>query len=257
MPRKPRTFVTHPSNPISTWSPSKESTFKACPSHAAFDVTNKVPQDDGPALVHGRKVHDEIAEAIRGQNRAVGRWQEAAPYAALIAKELQPALLSHANAAAELEIALRRDLSLTEWMAKDVWYRAKLDLVFKRGADTLVVLDWKTGKPNEKDKAQLTQYAWVGALLARVARVETRLVYLAVGTVDTASFTIDEVRRLGEGWRLRGEEITNPKLRIVATPSESACRFCPHGKSRGGPCAFDIRNQTAAGLRHAWGGGSL
>ena len=74
-----RSFVTHPKNPIRSWSPSKESTFAECPAHAAFDITHKPAQDDGPALVHGRKVHDELASVAMGQRAAV-TCKESAPY---------------------------------------------------------------------------------------------------------------------------------------------------------------------------------
>lgn len=255
-----RTFVTHPKNPITTWSPSRESTFAECPSHAAFDVTHKPAQDDGPALVHGRKVHEELAE-VAMRNRAIRTCDEADRYvtADVLATELVAfhAALDAGDAQAELEVAVDRDFRIVDWRAKNAWYRAKIDLLYCPAADVIRVSDWKTGRPRAKDKAQLEQYAVIGALLARVKRVETRLIYLPSNSVDKASYTIDEVRRLAKKWKARGVEITDPKLRIVATPSEGACRYCPHKASQGGPCKFEFTRQSVAGLRHKWGGGSL
>jgi hypothetical protein len=262
MPRKPKTFVTHPSNPIKTWSPSKASTFDECPSHAAFDVTHKPKEDMGPALVHGRKVHDELAKVAMG----TGSWgpgdaTEVSRYwlSRAIHTELDAFYKAReaGDAQAELEVAINRKGELVEWFAKDVWYRAKLDLLYRPRADHLVVSDWKTGRPAEKDKAQLKQYAWIGALLARVATIETRLIYLKTNTVDAATYTIAEVHRFAKHWMTRGGQITDPKLRIVATPSESACRYCPHAASKGGPCSFEFQRLSAQGLRHKWGGSSL
>lgn len=260
--RKPKSFVTHPTNPIKTWSPSKASTFDECPSHSAFDVTHKAKQDDGPALVHGRKVHDELAAVAMGTgvwgpdvyNELRNYWNTAVVHAELDAfyKARETG-----DASAEIEVAIDRTGKLVEWFAKDVWYRAKIDLLYRPAVDRLVVADWKTGRPAEKDKAQLEQYAWIGALLANVSKIETRLIYLKTNTVDAAVYSIEQVKRFAKKWTSRGLTLTDPKLRIVATPSESACRYCPHAASKGGPCGFEFQRLSAQGLRHKWGGSSL
>ena len=255
-----RSFVTHPKNPIRSWSPSKESTFAECPAHAAFDITHKPAQDDGPALVHGRKVHDELASVAMGQRAAV-TCKESAPY--LLNKVFldELAAIEAPRAAgdlqAELEVAVDCELKLVDWRAKDAWWRLKIDLLYRPNPSKLIITDWKTGKPRAKDKAQLEQYAVAGALLAKVDVIETRLVYLPSNTVDAALYKIGDVKRLAKKWKARGEEITNPKLRILATPTESACRFCPHKASIGGPCKYEFTKHSVAGLRHKWGGGSL
>jgi RecB family exonuclease len=252
-----KSFVTHPKNPITTWSPSKESTFAECPAHAAYDVTHKPPEDMGPALVHGRAVHDELAAVAMGQRELVSV-VEAKSYAASTVLTEELAAFARARAAgdahAELEVALNRKLELVDWFAKDVWYRAKIDLLYRSVVNEITVSDWKTGRPAAKDKAQLTQYAWVAAILAKADRFHTRLVYLKSNTVDKATYTLAEVKRFAKHWKKRGEHITDPKTRILATPSEHACRYCPHAR---GTCKFAYTKTSVAGIRHKWGGGSL
>ena len=259
MARVVRSLVTHPSNPIKSWSPSKASTFDACESHAAYDITHKPPQDDGPALVHGRKVHDELCSVLR-RERAIDAIVEGRQYLTSC-KALQPMVLrmlhEECQAAAELEVAFDREWRHVDWRAKNAWLRLKLDVVHRESKKEVVVTDWKTGRPNPKDAAQIEQYVVGVATLAKAERFTGVLVYLGYDKVERKTFTLPQVRALRDKWTAEGQKITDPKRRIIATPSEDACRFCPHHVDKGGPCKFGYAKTTVAGLRHQWGGGSL
>ena len=230
-----------------TWSPSKLACYLECPARAAYKYLAKLPDPGGPALVRGTFIHEQCEHYVAGRIKALAsiangepvKWHEKT-VAEL--KRLRKLYAKH-NIRTELDIAFTADWEKCDWLAPNVWVRAKVDLVeLDPKKHHIKVTDWKTGrfKPNGEYDDQLRMYCV--ALLSAMPdydTVESRLFFTDVG---------EEVRRntgeLERGALALQQKAWSNKVApmfkdTIHSPTPSpGCRYCPYSVQKSGPCKF-------------------
>lgn len=131
----------------------------------------------------------------------------------------------------EIEVALTVDWRPTTWLAKDVFWRAKIDRLDLAEDGRAVITDYKTGHSMEAPgkSMQLRSYAMdVAALMPEIKQFEAVLYYPAFDRSRTADLGEDDIET-ARGWVMgissQVEQFRRDGL-WPATPG-AGCRDCP------------------------------
>jgi len=199
--------------------------------------TKQFTAEPGPALLLGRKVHDEMAKAVLGTGglSEERRWVQG--FVDELRKMTPRPLVEHA-------VSLDRSFRSTGKWSPDVWLRAVFDVLWRDGKRALVV-DWKTGRRKEPSDQNLLLAAILYRMESPPEQVTTCYVWLEASSTDLSRPSRAEAEALLE----RLEQFPLRQMRELygsgatvddVDPSPSwQCRFCPvvtcqHHPVRGG-----------------------
>jgi hypothetical protein len=198
--------------------------FESCPKKFwHLRVQKDVKEQEGEALRYGKKVHKALEHYV-GKDRALpSEFAHMAPY--VDGFKAYPGV-KHV----ELEMAITEQYTPTGWFDKDVWIRAKLDLVIL-GNRHAVLVDYKTGKMKDDGFTQLKMAA--AMLMIFFKQVEqVQMAYL--WTQHDGEITKDTFHRTDfvEVWnelmpRLNRFEEAHKRDEFPALPSGLCKRHCP------------------------------
>ena len=179
------------------------STWERCPKQAQHRyVLRDTPNETTDAIVWGRRVHEALDGAIRGDAPLGADFKAYAPYLASIAKI--PGVRS------EVKLGIRRDGVACDFSDPDVWVRGAIDVLAVVGRNA-VIADWKTGKRRE-DAAELEVHALLAvAHNPAVHSISGVYVWLKEGRVGTTHDLSDT----GRTWQ---------RLQSVAASVDKAMR---------------------------------
>jgi hypothetical protein len=122
-----------------------------------------------------------------------------------------------------------------------VWLRAKIDAHYFPSADTLHLIDYKTGKPYTSNREQMEVYALLGfALHDAVQTIVTELWYLDHEEPDEKAFHRDQAPKLARRWETRARALLEAKA-YPPRPNRF-CDWCPYNAKKGGPCSAPARS---------------
>lgn len=256
--------------PVLAWSPSALSSYESCPRAFQYDRMMKLcplcfrgqlrkpkgapdnarrvcqacgkEEPPAPPLEFGTLVHGEIENHIKG----LGPFTD---HMRLVKKDMALARTGYKEkkVRVELEIAFRRDWSLTAWFASDVWARFKIDYAHMLARRHVLLKDWKTGKMKdhgEYDDA-LECYG-LGALAVGLGdTTEAQLVFTevqdpetkraAIVATDAGKLRLAELPKLKKKWEGRVKKLFADKR---FAPRPGRCRYCPYTANKGGPCEY-------------------
>jgi hypothetical protein len=143
-PRHERPMTIAASLPDLPWSYSVLSSFEACPKrHYHTKVIKSHQEVFSDALGPGQEMHKAMENHI-GYGDPLP--PELERYGALVRALREKGR----EVSAERRVGVSRDLVQTGWGARDVWLRCVFD-VTAVGLSSVVVIDWKTGKPRLDD----------------------------------------------------------------------------------------------------------
>ena len=211
------------------WGYSKLSAFQECPAKFNFQFVEKLPTKGSPAMARGQKIHEGIESYLNG-------WAKELPVEAL---EWQEAFDGLKKKTFKAEAAWGFDKNwnlLPDWFGKDTWLRAKSDGHYIEG-NSLVVLDWKTGKYRVPSTDQVELYAICGGAVYPTAECTTvEMWFIDTSDVYKREYTREELL----GLRKKYERYVAPMYNMeVWTPTPSSkCRWCDFSKTKGGPCQY-------------------
>lgn len=202
---------------------SGRSAWKKCPHrwHWIYVLGNR--QEAGAAASRGTLIHSEIENFFaKGEplyHSALQPWRR--PLEALTIHSPQP----------EEELAVDKDWSKVRFDDPVAFYRGKTDLKYWAG-DTLVYIDWKTGRQYPDHEEQGKSYMALGDEAERY-RVEFWYIDQPL-SISTFHYTkedraehIDEIKRDVDTIRMANI--------YPATPC-SECKWCPLNWRNGGKC---------------------
>jgi len=211
------------------WGFSKLDCFRTCPAKFKYQFIDKLPTQGSPAMDRGSKIHEEAEAYLRGWIPALSEpltnWQEELD--SLKEMKCQP------------EAAWGFDKNWTllpNWLHPDTWLRAKSDAHYVQG-DTLIIIDFKTGKYRVPSTEQIELYAICGgAVYPELEKVTTEFWFLDANNTYAKQYTKAHLLELRKKYAqyaapLYTEEVWKP------VPSRD-CRWCDFSTSRGGPCQF-------------------
>jgi hypothetical protein len=208
------------------WSFTALTNFESCPRKFYLTrVAKTVKEPEGEALTWGNEVHKALEGNIRDgapMPKNMAQWEA-------IVDKLKS---KKGELLAEQQLCLNKNLSPTEWFAKDAWARGVVDVLIKDGKKILA-LDWKTGK-KKQDHDQLSLFAaLLFAHYPHVDKVVTGYVWLTeYGNKDyitTKVFTRSDVSDIwGEFLpRVKRFEIAHAKDEWRPKPSGLCRGWCP------------------------------
>jgi CRISPR/Cas system-associated exonuclease Cas4 (RecB family) len=228
------------------WSYSRLSIYRECAKKFYYKFIEKLEEPQSPAMARGQEMHELFEHYSRG---GAVEFQEAIHTACL--PWLEP--VRAFKPIIEEGFAFRRDWTPTEYFARDVACRVKMDLFYvledapKKSEHKYVgpfpqaiVIDYKTGKIKpEEHEEQLKLYARA----AYAQRQGIKSVHTGVWYVDhekTPRFMAlfkdrtKDVPQLTRYWDGQTKKMLADRT-FKATPS-SRCSWCPFSYKKGGPC---------------------
>ena len=223
---------------LKSWSYSTYNMWSQCPRRIYYAKIEKRPDPLGAAAQKGIKVHAMAEHFIKGE---IDRFPEKGVGKALNAwVEDLTRLRESPTAKSELDFTFTEDWQQTHWRDWDnAWVRMKIDAFDRPEKDTVVVIDFKTGRRRDYDK-QLELYALASfKAYPQVERAVAEIWYIdegAIGApdaVDGIEFTKDEEPELQAKWDERaGKLMADTEFRATG----QGCDWCPFSNRKGGPC---------------------
>lgn len=220
---------------LRSWSYSTWKAYKQCPRKIKFKKLDGTKEPSSPAMDRGTAIHEEAEIFVRDNLKVLPE--------SLKLFKAQFAKLLKVGAVPEMEIALNDKWEVVSYDSKQAWFRAKIDVHYKKvGRKKQVIIkiiDYKTGKVYPDNIKQLSLYALVIFILIPEADlVEGELWYIDQGPEATQkdSFTRAEFGDMLEAWQYEANKLMNDT--IFAPRPGWYCRFCHFSKFKDGPCEF-------------------
>jgi CRISPR/Cas system-associated exonuclease Cas4 (RecB family) len=220
---------------LTAWSFSRYSTYDTCPLQARYKFVDKLPEAPSYALENGASVHNTLSQYIRGDlpaNEPVPGWT----YFEKLLRELR-----ELEPIVEQEWGYTKEWTPTGWFGNDTWFRSKLDAMLDYEDGDVDVIDFKTGRPREKESAQQAELYFLSIVCRyyHVQRVKVRFWSLDVeqkGKESIYRFDRSMAPEMLKRWTTRAEKMLND--RIMAPLPGQHCKWCSFAKSKGGPCKY-------------------
>lgn len=215
---------------LTAWSYSRLALFEECPRLYSYRNIEKRKEPKADAMFRGIKIHNEAAAFLSGKTDSLPEScvQFAEQFHEL--KAMSPIV--------EQQWAFTKEWNNTKWFAKNVWFRATLDVLLQYSDDTADIIDHKTGKRYDDDyRKQMGLFA--GAALIKYPNIRhftTRLWYLDSGDEVIEEFTRVEALIIFEEIEADAKVMLNT-TRFPPRPSWK-CQFCHFRKNNGGPCEY-------------------
>lgn len=233
------------------WSYSRYDLHRRCPKAFKYKHLDKLPEPSSEAMARGNSVHKLLEKYVllrhEGKKPPMLKVKGSNPWDG---KLIQPFLSTAVkpDTRSEQQIAFDAKWQLCDWRDWDRCYlRVQVDLSYYPRMNENVTVDYKTGKVKpEEHEEQLTLYALTRMLLEpHLKKVTTGPWYVdheaepRLQSVFTGGAK-KHVQRLKVYWDRAITPLQRDK-KFKATPSPRACRWCPFGKSKGGPCTEEAR----------------
>lgn len=204
------------------WSYSKLKNYESCPKrYFHVDVEKSIKEEESDELKFGNALHKALANACSGK--------EALPTPFKGYQEwVDKVLMGNAVIHVEQQLAIREDLTATEWFGKDAWYRGIADVIKVIGPVALV-LDWKTGKIVE-DSVQLALMAQcVFAHHPEIQKIRTEFIWLKEDATTRADFMRDDMVKVWSGLlpRVTTLKAAHEGMNFPPKPGYLCRKWCP------------------------------
>lgn len=200
------------------WSYSSLNDFETCPRRFyEMRVAKRVKDTESEHMADGNAVHKSLELYVQHGRPLPEKHERFKPVADIV-------LATPGTKQAELSFGLTQSLQPTDFFARDVWVRGKLDLTITNGTKA-IVLDWKTGKV-KTDPSQLDLFAAAAfALNPALTHVKAGYVWLAHGSVTNEKYTRDRVEPIWLDFRRRAGRIAQAARENEYVPKPSGlCR---------------------------------
>ncbi len=221
--------------PVVAWSYSRYSDYKQCPAKFMYKHLMKLSDPGSAAMNRGNVVHKAAEDYV------AKRINKIAPELKGVTTELK--FLRSNNATVEQSWGFRNDwawIGRPGWFGDDVWFRAKADVTLLYDDDTLLLVDWKTGKKYFSNEEQVELFALAGfRRFPNVTEVDTRLLYTDVEPNDNEIrrvYKLTDLNAIQKDWTKRVVPMFKDR-RFAPTPNDK-CHWCAFSKAKGGPCKF-------------------
>lgn len=220
--------------PVTAWSWSRYADYKQCPAKFKYKHLMRLPDPGSAAMNRGNDIHNMAENVIHAKI-------DVPPELENVREQLE--FLRDNYATPEEQWGFRNDWSWTgrqDWFGHDVWFRAKTDVRLLYDDDTLLIIDWKTGKKYFSNEEQIQLFGLAGyRRFPQVTEVDTRLYYTDAPEDDNEVqfvFKPKELELIQRDWDKRVVPMFKDR-RFAPTPNDK-CGWCPFSKAKGGPCKF-------------------
>lgn len=227
---------------ITSWSPSRLSTYNDCPRKAKYKFVDKLPEPSGPAASRGTAIHEGLEQYVRGETAVL-------PAAIKPGFKKIRALLDRLRAGfAKGRVLVEQELAFdADWLPsgykgdEDTVSRFKLDILEDEPKNTAHVIDWKSGKlkPGGAYDDQVNAYSVAALSHYDIDRVRTSLVFVDHDEIlerPSGKLSQEDLPQQQRKWDLA----VGPMFRDTTfRPHPShLCGWCHFSKARNGPCEY-------------------
>lgn len=225
---------------ITAGSYSRLAVFETCAFRAKLAYVDKIPEPERPALPNGKeypndrgtRVHDTAENFVRGKESMIAELvafkSELEKLRALYAANPKDVLMEDLWCYDDAWGCLPADIK--PWDER-IWMRIKLDVCVFLDPQTVVVIDYKTGKRfgNEVKHAEQTQLYQLAVFLRfpQVQKVITELWYTDQDELATMTYQRKQGLRFIKNWNNRMDRMTSEVV-FDPKPSTWNCRWCPY-----------------------------
>jgi len=216
-----------------SWSYSQLTDYETCPLRWYHkSIAKDVKEEESSFTRDGHALHDAFNARARGEPLRFPYTHHEPIFTRLDSRR--------GDHFPEQNLAIKRDFTPCAWMARETWFRGKIDFL-KLNGFFATIIDWKSGKPKE----DLTQLKLMAALMfahnPMIERISTALAYVNHEIWKTATFDRSDLTQIWAEIMPRVNAMERAKLfeKFPPTPSGLCKRFCPvtscqyHGKGSG------------------------
>jgi CRISPR/Cas system-associated exonuclease Cas4 (RecB family) len=231
-----------------SWSFSRQRDYAVCPEFFKHKYIDKLEESVNDAMIRGTLIHNLAEDYVLGytqkrddKNRKIGPKKKVTTLAPELSQfEDEFKMLRKVKAQVELMLTYTKDWAeqceWTDW--NRAWVRVKVDAMYVRKDNVLVLIDHKTGRIKTEHREQLSLYAIAGFLdQLNIKKVSTELWYIDHGQIVDEEYSRDQLDALISIWSKRTKGLLTDTT-FKPTPSDESCKYCPYKKSKGGPCRF-------------------
>lgn len=207
-----------------TWSHTSLKDFEGCARrYHEVKILKKYPFVETDATRYGNELHKAAENFVKDDTPLPKQFE-------FIQPTLDALMKKPGRKLAELKMALREDLSVTTWFAKDVWVRGMADLLIIDDDNlTAWVVDYKTGNNKYPDRDQLRLMSiMVMAHFPHIREVKSALLFVVKDDMVKMAMSVDEAE--GEWWKYRERvgRIAAAMDNGVWNPNRTPlCGWCP------------------------------
>jgi hypothetical protein len=231
-----------------SFSYSKFTKWAKCPQAFKFSTIDKIDKDwpTPPALIEGRKVHDDIGNYLQGKTDVMP--EKLAYRFSMLGDQIRDIATGRSNAKkaiVEEQMAFDASKKRVKWFGKNARYRFIWDAAIYDAAEkSITAVDWKTGKPYGSYDDQMQIFS-VPAFweYPEVEKFTGYLAYLDTGDISDPldyTYTREQFERtIWPAWERQIAEF-EADTTFAPTPSRDACRFCDFHQDRNGPCTVGV-----------------
>ena len=231
----------------SPYSFSKINSYSSCPRKFKHSYIDKIKIDEEQVhLLKGKFIHNILERyrnpdisSIKPEKLNINTEDKKAYKeltAAFIASKTGQKYLTGDCIGREVKLSFNPKLEMCEYWDKKCLFRGSIDRLNKINDDTLMAIDWKTGKFNSKTiKRQLKYYAlWCFMQYPKIKNVECHYVYIETGDITQYIYTKDSMKNIMKELLLRIKTIEKAKMFVKnRTALCNYCDFYQHGHCTG------------------------
>jgi len=210
-----------------SFSHSSIKSYEECPYKYRLTRIDGLKEPTGDAAQRGKDIHTTFENAIDLKQTLSEPFEYWNDYVVeLIAK----------GAKSEMQFAIKKDWTRTDFLAADAWLRGIYDVLWVDGSHAHD-MDWKTGKERDYGDQLKLYAAIIMAEYPQVNTVTTEICYIDLNKRHAnATYSRNEYDKLKEWVATRITKIENDD--IFAPRPSNGCRWCHFRKSNGGPCQW-------------------
>lgn len=180
-------------------------------------VVKDIPFTETTAMRWGIDVHEALEHRVAAGKPLPETMRAFEPVASFFAAK---------GAQAERKVAIRRDATVCDFFAKDVFLRGKVDVSWQEG-DTLCIADYKTGKRREEPFEMELFALMLRPLYPDVLRVKGSYVWLKEMKIGKP-YDLSDTATVFEGVLHRAGQIEhNAKHNHWPVRENPLCGWCP------------------------------
>jgi len=223
---------------VDSWSYSRYADYKQCPLKFKLKHIDKRKEPGSPAMQRGNDIHHVAENYVQIDPKV-----KVALPPELVGVQREADYLRGQDAIVEVAWGFTREwtwIGRAGWFGSDVWLRAKADAHVVYDDDTMLLVDWKSGKKYDTNEEQVELFALAGFMrYPNVVEVDTRLWYTDAKPDDNEVqrvYTRSDAGRIQKDWERKTTPMFNDR-KFAPTPNDR-CRWCHFRASNGGPCRF-------------------
>lgn len=217
---------------IKQWSYSTLKTYTQCPLKVKLNKIDKIREPGSNATDRGERIHLEAENYIKLHEAVL-------PDSLKLYKEQFKKLWKMGDKVVpEQEWAFNEQWQLVKWTDPTAWVRMKIDAHYITGT-TMTIIDYKSGKVYDNNRAQLSFYAMAAmTLMPQIKKVVGQLWYLDHGPMQTVEeiFFREELEDMHDAWKWESRALL-ADVQFAPRPGYY-CRFCFYSKDKNGNCEY-------------------